>query len=71
MRRARGGRERVAVDVAPQLVDREKAMFERIGVAKTWESAEREAILKIQRPGNAPALPGLEYGNGIHSICVI
>ncbi|KAK4032845.1 heterokaryon incompatibility protein-domain-containing protein [Parachaetomium inaequale] len=54
-----------------KLIDRETAMFERIGVAKTWQSAEKEAILKIQRPTTAPALPGFDYGNGMHSICVI
>ncbi|KAK3306275.1 uncharacterized protein B0T15DRAFT_395021, partial [Chaetomium strumarium] len=53
------------------LVDKENAVFERIGLAKTWHSAYKEAILKAERPRNAPALPGVDCGNGVYSICVI
>ncbi|KXX76935.1 hypothetical protein MMYC01_206153 [Madurella mycetomatis] len=53
-----------------KLIDREKAIFERIGVAKVGNSAAEE-ILKMQRPANAPALPCLEYRDGMHSICII
>ncbi|KAK4155323.1 heterokaryon incompatibility protein-domain-containing protein [Chaetomidium leptoderma] len=54
-----------------KLIDREEAIFERIGVATAWHSAEKEALLKIQRPRDAPALPGFDYRNGMHSICII
>ncbi|KAK4235151.1 hypothetical protein C8A03DRAFT_46660 [Achaetomium macrosporum] len=54
-----------------KLIYREKAIFERIGLARAWHSAQKEVILKVQRPRNAPALPGLDCGNGIYSICVL
>ncbi|KAK4242312.1 hypothetical protein C8A03DRAFT_40429 [Achaetomium macrosporum] len=40
-----------------KLVDREKAIFERISHANSWLSALKEAILKIQRPKDVPPLP--------------
>lgn len=53
-----------------KLVDREKTIFERIGFAKIGNSAA-EAVLEIQRPADAPALPSLEYRDGMHSICIV
>ncbi|KAG7290458.1 hypothetical protein NEMBOFW57_000460 [Staphylotrichum longicolle] len=53
-----------------KLIDREKAIFERIGYAKIGNSAA-EAVLEIQRPADAPPLPSLEYRDGMHSICIV
>ncbi|KAH6843171.1 heterokaryon incompatibility protein-domain-containing protein [Chaetomium sp. MPI-CAGE-AT-0009] len=53
-----------------KLVDREKAVFERIGYAKVGNS-DAEAVLAIQRPADAPSLPCLEYQDGMYSIDII
>ncbi|KXX79583.1 Heterokaryon incompatibility protein 6, OR allele, partial [Madurella mycetomatis] len=36
-----------------RLMDREKAVFKRIGIASTWNQDVEETILKVQRPANA------------------
>lgn len=53
-----------------KLINREQAIFERIGFAQAGNAAA-EAILMVQRPANAPALPCLEYRDGMHSIRII
>ncbi|GAB1316211.1 hypothetical protein MFIFM68171_06421 [Madurella fahalii] len=54
-----------------RLVNWEKAVFERIGVALTLGQEVEETILKIQSPSNAPPAPCLEYRDGMHSICLV
>lgn len=54
-----------------RVVDREKAIFERIGFARVEDLTMTERILETPRPAEAPAIPCLDERDGMHSICVI
>ncbi|KAK4113368.1 HET-domain-containing protein, partial [Canariomyces notabilis] len=53
-----------------RLVNREKAVFERIGVFETFDEEVETEVLKTQRPADAPPIPCLEFRDGMHTICV-
>jgi hypothetical protein len=54
-----------------RLVNREQAVFERIGVLETFDEEVETEVLKTQRPADAPPIPCLEFRDGMHTICVI
>lgn len=54
-----------------RVVEKEKAIFERIGFARVPDLTTTELLLKAERPTDAPAIPCLDERDGMHSICII